>query len=94
MASDEGFMLARYGVQGVHWDMKDGKPVANQEWFDKFSTDTNMKSRKNEGISIGLESLTGLDRINSAREETSGRNKKGLKRWRTLAKSSVRTAFT
>lgn len=66
MASDEGFMLARYGVQGVHWDMKDGKPVANQEWFDKFSTDTNMKLRKNEGISIGLESLTGLDRINSA----------------------------
>ncbi|MGG4345275.1 extracellular solute-binding protein [Paenibacillus lautus] len=65
MASDEGFMLARYGVQGVHWDMKDGKPVANQEWFDKFSTDTNMKLRKNEGISIGLESLTGLDRINS-----------------------------
>ncbi|MGE7055794.1 extracellular solute-binding protein [Paenibacillus glucanolyticus] len=66
MASDEGFMLPRYGVQGVHWDMKDGKPAANQEWFDKFSTDTNMKQRKNEGISIGLESLTGLDRINSA----------------------------
>ncbi|MCM3492249.1 ABC transporter substrate-binding protein [Paenibacillus lactis] len=66
MASDEGFMLARYGVEGVHWEMKDGKPVAIQEWFDKFSTDTNMKLRKNEGISIGLESLTGLDRINSA----------------------------
>ncbi|GIP21075.1 extracellular solute-binding protein [Paenibacillus sp. J22TS3] len=66
MASDEGFMLARYGVQGVHWEMKDGKPAAKKEWFDKFSTDTNMKLRRNEGISIGLESLTGLDRINSA----------------------------
>lgn len=66
MASDEGFMLARYGVEGVHWEMKEGKPVAIQEWFDKFSTDTNMKLRKSEGISIGLESLTGLDRINSA----------------------------
>ncbi|GAB6930521.1 extracellular solute-binding protein [Paenibacillus sp. JCM 10914] len=65
MASDEGFLLARYGVEGTHWEMKDGKPVAKQEWFDKFITDANMKLRKNEGISIGLESLTGLDRINS-----------------------------
>lgn len=66
MASDEGFMLARYGVQGVHWDMKDGKPVPNKEWFDKFTADQSGKVRKNEGISIGLESITGLDRINSA----------------------------
>lgn len=66
MASDEGFMLARYGVQGVHWEMKDDKPVPKQEWFDKFSADQTGKVRKNEGISIGLESLTGQDRINSA----------------------------
>lgn len=65
MASDEGFMLARYGVQGVHWDMKDGKPVANQEWFEKFAADQSGKVRKSVGIGIGLESLTGLDRINS-----------------------------
>ncbi|MBE7679867.1 extracellular solute-binding protein [Paenibacillus sp. P13VS] len=65
MASDEGFMLARYGVQGVHWDMKDGKPAANQEWFEKFAADQSGKVRKSVGIGIGLESLTGLDRINS-----------------------------
>ncbi|WP_336780019.1 extracellular solute-binding protein [Paenibacillus illinoisensis] len=65
MASDEGFMLARYGVQGVHWDMKDGKPVANQEWFEQFAADQSGKVRKSVGIGIGLESLTGLDRINS-----------------------------
>lgn len=65
MASDEGFMLARYGVQGVHWDMKDGKPAANQEWFEQFAADQSGKVRKSVGIGIGLESLTGLDRINS-----------------------------
>ncbi|GIQ62846.1 hypothetical protein PACILC2_14140 [Paenibacillus cisolokensis] len=65
LASDEGFMLARYGVQGTHWEMENGKPVAKKEWFDKFAADTTGKVRKNEGISIGLESLTGQDRINS-----------------------------
>lgn len=65
LASDEGFMLARYGVEGVHWEMVDGKPAAKQEWFDKITNDPTGKVRKNEGIGIGLESLTGLDRINS-----------------------------
>ncbi|WP_372661633.1 ABC transporter substrate-binding protein [Cohnella sp.] len=65
LASDEGFMLARYGVQGVHWDMENGKAVAKKEWFDKFTADTSGKLKKNEGISIGFESLTGQDRINS-----------------------------
>ncbi|MCL6457294.1 MAG: extracellular solute-binding protein [Gorillibacterium sp.] len=65
MASDEGFLLIRYGVQGVHWDMADGKPKANQEWFDKFTADTTGKVKKNEGISIGLENIDGQDRINS-----------------------------
>ncbi|NIK80250.1 putative aldouronate transport system substrate-binding protein [Paenibacillus castaneae] len=65
LASDEGFLLVRYGVQGVHWDMENGKPVAKKEWFDKFTEDTTGKLRKNEGISIGLESMSGQDRINS-----------------------------
>ncbi|TFE27527.1 ABC transporter substrate-binding protein [Cohnella luojiensis] len=65
LASDEGFMLARYGVQGVHWDMENGKPVAKKEWFDKFTADTTGKLKKNEGMSIGFESMTGMDRINS-----------------------------
>ncbi|OBZ13531.1 extracellular solute-binding protein [Bacillus sp. FJAT-26390] len=65
LASDEGFLLVRYGVQGVHWDMENGKPVAKKEWFDKFTADTTGKMKKNEGIGIGLESLSGQDRINS-----------------------------
>jgi len=66
LASDEGFMLTRYGVEGVHWDMVNGKPTPKQEWFDKFASDTTGMVRKNEGIGIGLESMTGMDRINSA----------------------------
>lgn len=65
LASDEGFLLVRYGVQGVHWDMENGKPVAKKEWFDKFTADTTGKVKKNEGIGIGFESLSGQDRINS-----------------------------
>ncbi|GGD81532.1 extracellular solute-binding protein [Paenibacillus nasutitermitis] len=65
LASDEGFLLVRYGVKGVHWDEVDGKPVAKQEWFDKFTADTTGKMKKNEGIGIGFEALTGMDRINS-----------------------------
>lgn len=65
LASDEGFMLTRYGVQGVHWDMQNGKPTAKKEWFDKFVNDKTGKLKKNEGIGVGYESLTGLDRTNS-----------------------------
>ncbi|MBB3126287.1 putative aldouronate transport system substrate-binding protein [Paenibacillus rhizosphaerae] len=65
LASDEGFMLVHYGIQGTHWDLVDGKPAAKQEWFDKFTVDTTGKAKKNEGISIGLENMTGMDRINS-----------------------------
>ncbi|CAM4463843.1 putative aldouronate transport system substrate-binding protein [Paenibacillus endophyticus] len=67
LASDEGFMLVRYGVQGVHWDMENGKPTAKKEWFDKFAADTSGKltARKNEGLEIGFSSMSGMDRINS-----------------------------
>lgn len=60
-------MLVRYGVQGVHWDMENGKPTAKKEWFDKFAADTSGKllARKNEGIDIGFNSMSGMDRINS-----------------------------
>jgi putative aldouronate transport system substrate-binding protein len=67
LASDEGFLLARYGVQGMHWDMENGKPAAKKEWYDKFAADTSSTSKvkKNEGIGIGFESMSGMDRINS-----------------------------
>ncbi|CDN46106.1 hypothetical protein BN871_KO_00100, partial [Paenibacillus sp. P22] len=65
LASDEGFKLVRYGVEGVHYDMVDGKPVAKQEFFDKFASDTTGKAKKNEGFSIGYEDMTGQDRLNS-----------------------------
>ncbi|MFC4101322.1 extracellular solute-binding protein [Paenibacillus xanthanilyticus] len=65
LASDEGFLLTRYGVEGVHWEKVDGKPVAKKEFFDKFAADTTGKEKKNVGIGIGLESLTGQDRTNT-----------------------------
>ncbi|MFD0711583.1 extracellular solute-binding protein [Paenibacillus sp. GCM10027626] len=65
LASDEGFLLTRYGIEGTHWEMKDGKPIAKQEWFDKFTQDTTNKVRKNEGIGIGFESISGRDQLNS-----------------------------
>lgn len=65
LASDEGFLLVHYGVEGVHWEKVDGKPVAKKGWFDKFYEDTTGKVKRNEGIAIGLENMTGLDRINS-----------------------------
>ncbi|MGU3469728.1 extracellular solute-binding protein [Paenibacillus sp. D51F] len=65
LASDEGFKLVRYGVEGVHYDMVDGKPVAKKEFFDKFASDTTGKAKKNEGFSIGYEDMTGQDRLNS-----------------------------
>ncbi|WNQ08871.1 extracellular solute-binding protein [Paenibacillus aurantius] len=65
LASDEGFKLVHYGVEGVHYDMANGKPVAKKEIFDKFAADTTGKQKKNEGFGIGFESLTGPDRTNS-----------------------------
>lgn len=35
LASDAGWMLTNYGVEGVHYDMVNGKPVAKKEWVDK-----------------------------------------------------------
>ncbi|WP_274653179.1 extracellular solute-binding protein [Paenibacillus humicola] len=65
LASDEGFKLVHYGIEGVHYDMVNGKPVAKKEFFDKFATDTTGKAKKNEGFGIGFESMTGQDRTNS-----------------------------
>jgi putative aldouronate transport system substrate-binding protein len=65
LASDEGSLLVRYGIEGTHWEKVNGKPVAKKEWFDKFTADTSQKLKKNEGISIGFESMSGLDRLNS-----------------------------
>lgn len=62
LASDEGFKLVHYGIEGVHYDMVDGKPVAKKEFFDKFNADTTGKAKKNEGFGIGFESMSGLDR--------------------------------
>ncbi|MFC5649780.1 extracellular solute-binding protein [Paenibacillus solisilvae] len=62
LASDEGTLLVRYGVKGVHWDEVDGKPTAKKDWADKFTADTTGKLKKNEGMGIGFESMSGQDR--------------------------------
>ncbi|QGG56726.1 extracellular solute-binding protein [Paenibacillus sp. B01] len=65
LASEEGFKLVRYGIEGTHYDMVDGKPVAKAEFFDKFAADTTGKAKKNEGFATGFEDMTGQDRTNT-----------------------------
>jgi len=54
--SDEGQLLAKYGIEGVHYDMADGYPVAKKEWIEKQKEDPN--ALRNEGIGI-YANLTG-----------------------------------
>ncbi|WP_258881597.1 hypothetical protein [Paenibacillus sp. sptzw28] len=49
------------------------------------------KLKKNEGISIGFESLSGQDRINSVGGAIYGPIRSGSPRWRTPVKSFART---
>ncbi|MFC5466333.1 extracellular solute-binding protein [Lederbergia graminis] len=58
LASDEGYLLANYGIEGVHYEMKDGKVEAKKEWVDKVQKDP--KALTNEGVMFG--SLSGLNR--------------------------------
>lgn len=63
LASDEGFLLTNYGIEGVHYEMKDGKIQANKEWVDKLKEDPNVL--KNEGIGTSYGTLAGLYRAYS-----------------------------
>ncbi|TDQ42042.1 extracellular solute-binding protein [Aureibacillus halotolerans] len=59
LSSDEGYLLSNYGIEGVHYDMQDGKVVAKEEWVEKRKEDPD--ALKNEGIGV-YENLSGLDR--------------------------------
>jgi putative aldouronate transport system substrate-binding protein len=58
--SDEGNLLANYGVEGIHYDLVDGKPVAKAEWVEKAKTDN--KAFINEGFTGAFGALSGPDR--------------------------------
>ncbi len=45
LASEEGQYLMMWGVEGEHWDMKDGKHVPRQEVLDAFKKDWAEASR-------------------------------------------------
>ncbi|MHA6480773.1 extracellular solute-binding protein [Paenibacillus sp. strain BS8-2] len=60
LSSDEGYLLTHYGVEGVHYDMVDGKPSAKAEWVEKMKADP--KALLNEGIAAGYATLSGPDR--------------------------------
>lgn len=49
LASEEGQYLLMWGVEGEHWDMKDGKHVPRQEVLDAFTKDWDEAS-KSTGI--------------------------------------------
>ncbi|GLX66337.1 ABC transporter substrate-binding protein [Paenibacillus glycanilyticus] len=46
LASEEGQYLMMWGVEGVHWDMKDGKHVPRQEVLDGFKKDWGAYSKE------------------------------------------------
>ncbi|MBO5060891.1 MAG: extracellular solute-binding protein [Clostridia bacterium] len=58
MNSEEGMLLNRYGIEGVHYTMVDGKPRLTPEWQEKYEKDPN--SLKKEGIG-----LYGVIRLNN-----------------------------
>ncbi len=43
MNSDEGKRLLRYGVEGIHYDMNNGKPVVKPEWLKKMNAGETRK---------------------------------------------------
>jgi putative aldouronate transport system substrate-binding protein len=57
--SDEGALLANYGIEGVHYDMVDGIPSMKEEWLIKQQEDPD--TLRNEGIGI-YGGLTGPSR--------------------------------
>lgn len=60
LASDEGFLLTKYGIEGVHYDIVDGKVQAKKEWVDKLKDDP--KALINEGIDSSYGTLAGMHR--------------------------------
>jgi putative aldouronate transport system substrate-binding protein len=60
--SDEGLLLATYGVEGTHYTMVDGKPKYTAEWADKKKNDN--KVFVNEGL-VFYTNLVGADPRNS-----------------------------
>lgn len=69
--SEEGKLLAYYGIEGVHYDMVDGLPTMKQEWIDKNKTDAQLL--RNEGISSVYTWFMSLDmRMSEWGETTPG----------------------
>lgn len=63
LASDKGFLLTHYGIEGVHYKKVDGKIKAKKKWVEKQEKDPN--TLKNEGINVAYAALSGLDRTYS-----------------------------
>jgi putative aldouronate transport system substrate-binding protein len=62
LASDEGWLLTHYGVEGVHYDMVDGKPVAKKEWLDKEAATPGTLKDEGFGTNLVYSYLAGQDR--------------------------------
>lgn len=60
LSSDEGYLLANFGIEGVHYDLEDGEVVAKEEMVQKIEDQT----FKEEGVGHYI-AFAGLDRGNS-----------------------------
>ncbi|QGH32679.1 extracellular solute-binding protein [Gracilibacillus salitolerans] len=60
LSSDEGFILTKYGIEGIHYDLVDGEVTAKEEMIEKRNDGT----FKNEGVDHYI-AFSGLDREDS-----------------------------
>ena len=61
--SDEGYTTTVYGIKGVHYDLKDGKPRLKAEWLEKYKADP--KTLYDEGVKTTCYNIASLDRRKS-----------------------------
>lgn len=86
--SNEGQLLAYYGIEGTHYTMVNGKPRATAEWLAKWKADP--KSLRNLGIRTTFMDMICLDKRLSSYGELELGDAANVDTWYDQAKS-VRT---
>lgn len=89
--SDEGQLLAYYGVEGEQYEMVDGKPRMKQEWLDKYKA--NPKELQEMGIRSTFTDMICLDKRLSAYGELQPGDADSPDVWYEQAKSVRQIEF-
>ncbi len=89
MNSDEGMLLSRYGIEGTHYTMVDGKPRLTAEWLEKYNSDPN--SLKKEGIGLYSKFIRKNNYISAYGESTYGVDPDGDEAFNRAKEASPQT---